>query len=252
VQAKVTIDKFLDGRLTVLQLEKGPRTSIDAIFLAAAVKANNTTKITILEAGTGCGIVSLALGLRLKDAQITGVEIQPDLCELARQNAKENRLENRICFINNDITKPVSKLDENLKPESFDHVVANPPYYEVGHARCSPHAARSQAYTLTDGMLEKWLQFLSTMTVPGGILTMIHRPETLPKLLSGLKNRFGGIAIYPLFSRPNLPAKRIIIHGTKGSRAPVGVYRGMVLHNTDGSFTDAANAVLRKGEPLAF
>jgi tRNA1(Val) A37 N6-methylase TrmN6 len=89
------------------------------------------------------------------------------------------------------------------------------------------------------------------MAAPKGRLTLIHRPDSLGELLGHLKGRFGDIAVFPLFPKRGEPAVRIIVQGRKGSRAGLKLLPGLVLHEADGSYTDAAEAVLRGGEALA-
>jgi tRNA1(Val) A37 N6-methylase TrmN6 len=81
-------------------------------------------------------------------------------------------------------------------------------------------------------------------------LTLIHRAEVLEELLSLLKGRFGALAIYPLFPKKGAPAKRVLVQGIKGSRAPLELLQGMVLHEADGSYTQEADLILRDGAGL--
>jgi tRNA1(Val) A37 N6-methylase TrmN6 len=88
------------------------------------------------------------------------------------------------------------------------------------------------------------------MAAPGAQLTLIHRPDTLGELLQLLAGRFGGVVIFPLFPRQDEPAARILVQARKGSRAGLGLLPGLVLHEDDGRYTDAAEAVLRGGQAL--
>ena len=98
--------------------------------------------------------------------------------------------------------------------------------------------------------MEIWVRFLTSMTAPRGTLTLIHRAEALDELLGLLKGRFGALAVFPLFPKQGTPAKRVLIQGIKGSRAPLEMLPGMVLHEADGSYTDPANHILRGGAGL--
>ena len=246
-------DSFLDGRLTIVQPASGPRAAIDALFLAAAVPAEACKAQKVLEAGAGTGVASLALCARVKDTHITGVEVQPELAALARENARLNAFEDRCRFIEADLTGGTGELENaGLVRESFDHVAANPPFYTRGRCREAADPQAAKAYSADSGDLEKWVRFLTTMAAPRATLTMIHRAELLGRLLALLEGRFGAVAIYPLFPREGAPAKRILVQGFKGSRAPVELLPGMVLHKPNGDYTDAADAVLRAMAGLTF
>jgi len=244
--AKTTRNAFLDGRLTILQPESGPRTAIDALFLAAAVPALAGKAQRVLEAGIGTGVASLALCARIGDTHITGVEVQPELAALARENARLNAVEDRCRIIEADITGGAQELaDAGLVRESFDHVAANPPYFTHGEVREQADPSTARAYISREGHLEKWVRFLTSMAAPRGTVTIIHRAEALGDFLALFEGRFGGVLIYPLFPREGVPAKRVLVQGIKGSRAPLELLPGMVLHARDGSYTEEADTILR-------
>ncbi len=158
--AKTTRNAFLDGCLTILQPESGPRTAIDALFLAAAVPALAGKAQRVLEAGMGTGVASLAICARIEDALITGVEVQPELAALARENARLNAFEDRCRIIEADITGGAQELeDAGLVRESFDHVAANPPFFTQGEVREGSDPSIARAYIAQDGYLEKWVRF---------------------------------------------------------------------------------------------
>lgn len=248
---KTTRDAFLDGRLSLLQPRNGPRAAIDALFLAAAIPAETGQAQAVLEAGTGTGIASLALCSRVNDCRVTSVDVQRELLDLARENVSQNKFDDRITLVEADITAS-GKTHEaaGLARESFHHVAANPPFFTRGEAREQADPSTARAYTSQPGDLEKWVRFLTAMAAPRGTLTLIHRAGALEEILALLKGRFGAVVVYPLFPKQGAPAKRVLVHGIKGSRAPLEVLPGMVLHEADGSYTEAADLILRGGAEL--
>lgn len=244
-----TEDAFLGGRLNISQVKDGSRAGLDAVFLAAACPAKSGQ--SALDAGTGSGIVALALATRVDGIAVTGIEIDPALAALATSNARRNNLSHRARFICADITGPATALtQQGLSLESFDHVLANPPFLATGEARLPPSSRRRRAHACTDDELQRWVKFLAAFCKPKGTATIIHRADALPKLLSHLDGRFGRLIVYPLFPREGEPAVRILIQGRKGSRAPLTVARGMVLHGEGNAFTPAASAILSNGAGL--
>ncbi|MDA7948460.1 MAG: methyltransferase domain-containing protein [Hyphomicrobiaceae bacterium] len=248
---KTTCDAFLDGRLTVCQPARGPRAAIDALFLAAAVPAVAGKAQRVLEAGAATGVASLALCRRVGDVRATGVELQSTLVELARKNAALNAMEDRLRFIEADVTLPWKQLEaEGLERESFEHVAANPPYYETGTVRERAHGGTATAYSFGSDQLEKWLRFLTTVLAPRGTVTLVNRADALATLLNLLDGRFGALTVFPLFPAEGSTASRVLVQGIKGSRAPLRVLRGLVLHTANGDYTSEANAVLRDAQAL--
>jgi tRNA1(Val) A37 N6-methylase TrmN6 len=89
------------------------------------------------------------------------------------------------------------------------------------------------------------------MLKPGGVLTLIHRAERLAEVLTALDGPLGELVVFPLWPRAgDRPAKRILVQGRKGSRGPLRLAPGLVLHEDDGRFSAAAEAVLRHAKAL--
>jgi tRNA1(Val) A37 N6-methylase TrmN6 len=62
--------------------------------------------------------------------------------------------------------------------------------------------------------------------------------------------RAGEIIVFPLWAGPDKPAKRIIVRARKAIETATRLTPGLVLHQSDGAYTAAAEAVLRHGAPL--
>ena len=244
-----TLDDFLGGRISVLQPEQGHRAGSDGVFLAASVPARASERV--LDAGAGVGVAGLCLLARIPALEVTAVEADASLCALAAGNAARNGVAGRFRVVEADVAAPAEALRaKGLMRESYDHVMANPPFHVAGSVRPAPDRGRAFAHVMGDGALEDWVRFLATMAAPKGFLTLIHRPDSLTNLLKLLERRFGDIAVFPLFSKGDEPATRVILQGRKGSRAGLKLLPGLVLHEPDGRYTEAAEAVLRGGEGL--
>jgi tRNA1(Val) A37 N6-methylase TrmN6 len=246
----LTDDAFLGGALHLLQPRKGARAGTDAVMLAASLAAEGPARV--LEAGCGAGAVALCLAWRLPRAHVTGVEIDPSLCELARRNAARNNLPDRIEIIEGDVTRQFAALEaKGVQREAYDHVVANPPYLPAKSARAPGNADKRRAHVMVPGGLDAWLRFLASCGAAGGRLWMIHRADALPDVLAALQGRFGGVRLFPLFPRAGAPATRVIVSATKGSRAALELLPGLTLHRPDGAYTETAEAILRHGAALS-
>ncbi len=244
-------DVFLGGRLKLRQPVSGLRAGLDAIVLAAALPISHEEPSCLLDAGAGSGIVGLAGALRAPHLNVTLLEIQPQLVELARQSVNLNDFDERITVIEADLTSPLKQLQPlGLEPETFDHVAANPPYQIVGEGRLPGNNLKSGASAMSHDALERWIRFLAAMVRPGGTATLVHRADAIGRLLASLQRRFGDIVVFPLFPHNGEPAHRVLIQGTKGSRAPLSLMPGLVLHQADGTFRPEIDAILRDGAGL--
>lgn len=245
-ELETTADWFFNGDLSLDQPKSGPRTAIDAFFLAAAIPEPVRGTLRVIEAGAGNGAVSLALALRVAEIFCVGVELEARLVHLAQSNARKNKLHERVQFVQGDVTKSQTmNTHPLLVREGFDHAIANPPYYFSGSARQSEDEIKGRAYVHTLGDLDSWIRFLTTATSAKGSLTLIHLPENLNLLLEVLDGRFGDLALFPLYPHVGKTASRIIIQGIKGSRGGTTLHQGLVLHETNGQYTEEANKILR-------
>lgn len=246
IPPSLTEDGFLNGRLRILQPEKGYRAGIDAVFLAASVPCAPGDKV--LEAGMGTGVAALCLAYRVPDLQITGIELAARYAMLAEENARRNDCGAGIKVIHADIKEALRRDVAHMPAAgSFAHAFANPPYFEDGKSTASPVALKAGAHNFSPEDLDLWIKAMHGLLEARGTATLIYRAEALAKLLSLFEGRFGDITVAPLFPRHGLAATRIIVQGVKGSRAPVQLLPGLVLHGDDGKFTPAAEAVLREG-----
>lgn len=252
VCAPVSRDAFLDGRLVLAQPLNGPRAAIDGVFLGAAIPVADQSSERVLDAGAGTGIVSLTLAACSEQTNIVGIERQSELVALARENAACNALASRVAFVVGDLTTKLTGLEAlGLERESFHHVAANPPYYTDGTARPPASASKREAHLAGADAIEEWMRFLVAMTKPGGTVTLIHRPDALPQILSAADGRYGGICVFPLFPRSGVSATRIIVQGIKGSKAPLTIADGLVLHDETGAYRAEVDAILKGRETLA-
>lgn len=244
--SSLTDDAFLGGKLQILQPEKGYRAGIDAVFLAASIPVADGE--TIFEAGIGAGVASLCVLARNPLLHITGIEVNSRYAVLCEQNAKRNNMSDMLRVIQGDV-KDAMRRDLAHMPEhgSFAHAFANPPYFEDGKVTPSPSVLKATAHAFGPEDLELWIKVMHAMVTLRGTVTLIHRAETLGKILTAMNGKFGDIRVAPLFARTGTAASRVIVQGVKGSRAPMQLLPGLILHEDSSAFTADAEAVLRDG-----
>lgn len=238
-------DAFLGGALTLRQPLKGFRSGHEAVLLAASIPA--VAGQSALEAGLGTGAASLCLLKRVPGVKVAGLEAHPDTALLARENALRNKLEERLEVLEGRVEAP----PEVLRQQSFHHVFANPPFLEEGEGLSADGEMRAGARMGPQGTLVAWADFCIRRAGPGGTVTLLHRADRLARILQELEGRCGAILIYPLWPKASAPAKRVIVRGVKGSRAPLQILPGLVLHTESGAYTGEVEATLRDGAPLA-
>jgi tRNA1(Val) A37 N6-methylase TrmN6 len=239
-------DRWLGGRLTLVQPKRGHRVGTDAALLIAA--AGDASQGRIVDVGAGVGAVGLALAERNPLASVDLVEIDPDLAALAEGNAARNGLEARIRVLRLDALNSRERREAGLL-ESAACVVTNPPFFEVGTVRGSPNEGKKRAHVLGPAGLAGWIQASLSMLAADGRFVMIHRPQALSAILAVIGSRLGGLALLPVYPAIGASAHRMLVSGVKGSKAPLRLAPGLVLHGAEGRLTDDAHAIHR-GERL--
>ena len=82
----------------------------------------------LLELGTGTGAISISLAKSFKNAEIVATDISNSALKNAKENAKINKVDNRIVF-------KKSNWLYNLNEEKYDYIVSNPPYLSKENAQ---------------------------------------------------------------------------------------------------------------------
>ena len=242
----LAVDRWLGGRLALVQPKSGHRVGTDAALLVAAA---GTPAGRIADIGAGIGAVGLALAQGSERAFADLVEIDPDLARLAEINAARNGLQARVRVLRLDVLRPVERREAGLADEIADCVVTNPPFFEPGTVRVSPDKGRARAHVLPPAeggaTLAAWLRASLALLKPGGRFVMIHRPDALATILAAVENRLGAVALLPVHPFAGAPAHRVLISGIKGSKAPLGIAPALILHQTGGGLTAEADAIHR-------
>lgn len=232
----------LNKQVRLKQVDKGFRTSMDSVMLAAACPIKSGQ--SLLDMGCGVGGAGICVHYRQKDIFLTGVDIQQDHIELARENAKLNDMHKRSEFICSDIR-------DYKKEVGFHHVVCNPPYLETGAHLRSPYDAKATAMGHDGDLCTKdWVKNACRMLKPEGTLTMVHEAGKIDKIIQSMECGFGAVEIIPLWSKLGRPAKRVIIRAVKGRKSPTIMHSGLILHDIDGEYSLDAEEILRHGKGL--
>jgi len=246
MQSSLSIDHFLDGRLVIRQPRVGYRAGSDPIFLAAAVPAKAGE--TVLDLGCGVGTASLCLLRRCPGLQVTGLDIQAELLDLARLNAAENHLDDAFTVIQGCMTQTPSPVPCH----HFHHVITNPPWYPPGSIQ--PPTAPSKAIGhMEEVSLDQWLHQAVRFLRPRGRLTVVHRADRLGDIIAALHPlTVGEICIHPLWPKSGRDASRVVVTARKDVKTPLRLCGGLLLHHDDGSYTPQAETILRNGGGLIF
>jgi len=233
-----TVDGLLNGRLQVIQKKKGYRFSLDALLLASFIRLGR--EHSLLDMGTGSGILALITAMRRPDARVVGIDIQADMVEMAMRSAALNGLEDRVMFRVGD----VRQIRRIYKAESFDAVVCNPPYRKVNSGRINPLGEKALARHEIGGTLRDFLEAACHVLRPGGRLFVIYPARRLASLVAGMREtalepkRYRGV-----HSRCDTTGTFILAEGCKGGGEELGVLPPLFIYRDSGGYTEAMEGI---------
>jgi len=116
-----------------------PRDETELLVEVAIEALNSAKNPTIIDIGTGSGCIAISLALALPTARVVATDISESALEIARRNARDLGVADRIEFICDDITN--STIDE-----IFNLIISNPPYIALGDEMVEPTVHQFQPH----------------------------------------------------------------------------------------------------------
>jgi tRNA1(Val) A37 N6-methylase TrmN6 len=244
---ETTIDGFLSGRVQVEQPVRGYRAATDPVYLAASIAAVSGDRI--LDVGCGVGTASLCLAARIADLHLTGIELQDKYAALAHANATRNAQNMNVVCAN------LAILPNDLRAQSFDHVMTNPPFF-TGELLSAPDNADKALAHVETMDLDTWIAISLKRLKSRGSFTIVHLAQRLPTILAAMDGPCGDIRVLPIAARNGRSAKRVLVQGIKTSKAPMKLLAPLIVHDgeihgEDGDdYSDITRQILRDGQAL--
>jgi tRNA1Val (adenine37-N6)-methyltransferase len=236
-----TLDFILGGRLKFFQPRRGYRFSVDAVLLAHFARPKPGARV--LELGAGCGVVAMILALLREPREVVALELQP---ALARQ-AERNRLLNGIDPMSVICGDLRARSIAGLVPESFDWVVANPPYRATGRGRESPSASRRMARSEYAATAVDFIRAAARYVRHGGRVAMVFTAIRSAELLAELRaHRLEPKRIRMVHPRAGARASTVLVEARKGGGTEVIVEPPLILYQEPGVYSEEARGILRR------
>ncbi len=236
----LTTDTFFNGRIQVKQNRSGYRFSIDAVLLAWHVRP--CMNDTILDLGTGCGIIPMILAYRNPGVKIYGIEVQTELAEIASLNVSENDMENRITILCMDMKS--LKHDVTFGP--VDLVVSNPPFRKAKSGRINPDQQRAIARHEIRTTLYDVVETARGMLKTSGRFVMVYPAERMTDILTQMRNsKIEPKAVRMVHSGKDTGAKMILVEGKKGGRSGLKIGSPIIIYRENGSYSDEVELMFK-------
>jgi tRNA1Val (adenine37-N6)-methyltransferase len=240
--AKSTVDTLFDTsqQIKIYQPKEGYRYSMDPVILASQVSPFPGCKI--IDIGCGCGIIPVILCHRYKDIHVTGVEIQSQLADFATKNIKENRMQDQVLILNQDIKTTSIEDTKGLA----DIVVANPPYKKRDTGRLNPNIQKAIARHEIKLDLSQFFSRAKSLLKPRGRLIFIFPADRLQEVLLGMTIKaFQLDWIQFIHTRKKNPAKLILVSGLREGHGSCIVRPPLFIYKTNNNPTNEYAAMFK-------
>ncbi|MCR4962309.1 MAG: tRNA1(Val) (adenine(37)-N6)-methyltransferase [Firmicutes bacterium] len=226
------MDELCRGGLRIIQNSTAPRFSLDAVLLAdfTPVKAGDS----IVDLGCGTGILPLLLYAKNPDCRIQGIELMPEMADMARRSVAMNRLEQSIRIDHGD----VRQIEKTVTKAAADTAVCNPPYYQPGKGKVSADALTAAARTEIHGVLSDFVAAAAFALKPLGCFYMIHRSVRFTETVVALESN----GLRPFLWRQVQPfagaeANLFLIAAVKGGVREMRLLPPLTVYESAGVYT---------------
>lgn len=206
---------------------------MDAVLLSGFAKVRKGE--TVLDIGTGTGIIPILLEAKTEGKHFTGLEIQAESADMALRSVALNGLSDKIDIITGDI----KEAEQLFRAASFDVVTTNPPYMIGNHGLTNPNEPKAIARHEICCTLEDVVREGSRLLKPNGRFYMVHRPFRLVEIFAVLtkydlepkRMRM----VYPYADKePNM----VLIEALRGGKSRITVEKPLIIYQSQGNYTD--------------
>lgn len=207
--------------------------SLDSVLLANFVSLVKGIE-TIVDFGTGNAPIPLLLTKRT-DAQLVGVEIQPEVADMAIRTISINGLEDQIRVIHDDL----KQMPTHFESGSVDVVVSNPPFFKyepTSNINKTEYLtiARHEVMATLDDIVKNAAYLLNN----NGYFAMVHRPDRMIDIIETFKKyKLEPKRMQLIYPKVGREAHMLLIEGRKNGRPGLRILPPFIVHEADGSYT---------------
>lgn len=233
-----------DERIKIIQSPTVFAFSLDAVLLAhfayVPIKRGN-----ILDLCSGNGVIPMLLSRRT-NAQITGVEIQERLYDMAARNIQMNDLDQQITMIHGDLRAMQTRLGQS----QFDVVVCNPPYFRTPKA--TEHnkndyltVARHEVHCTLDDVVKACKLHVR----PGGKVAIVHRPGRLVDIITAFRNyHLEPKRMQLIYPKMGKEANMLLIEAIRDGKPDLTILPPLYIYGSDNTYTKEAEEIIYGGK----
>ena len=227
------IDELGIKDLKIIQNKEWFCFGIDSVLLVNFAK-NIKKDANVLDLGTGSGVMPILLCGKTELKKVVGVEIQKEVCNMAKRSIELNKLNEKFEIINDSILN----LNKYYEKQLFDVVITNPPYKKKNTGIINPDEPKMIARHEITADLEDFIRVAKDMLKDKGEFYIVHRPERLVDIFDLMrKYKIEPKEIRFIFSKKDEEPKIVMIKGVKNAKSFLKVYPNLYIYDEKGNYT---------------
>lgn len=206
--------------------------SMDSVLIAHFPKLKKN--FNVLDLGTGTGVIPLLIADEVN--KICAVELNKNMAETARRNVELNNLQEKISVVEGDY-----RLHREIfATESFDVVIANPPYIPVKGGEVNKIFGVARARHEFTATLEDVVTAARYALKFHGSFCMVHIAGRLSEIIAALhRHQFEMKRLQIIQPKVGREANLIMLEAVVGAKpGSLKILPPLVVHNADNSYTD--------------
>ena len=236
------IDDLELNNLKIIQNKDGFCFGIDSVLLSDFAR-NIKKQATVIDLGTGTGIIPILLNAKSEVEKVIGVEIQSEVYDMAKRSIKLNKLENKIEIINENILN----LNKIYEKNTFDVVITNPPYKKKDTGILNENDKKIISRHEITANLEDFIRTAKELLKDKGELYMVHRPERLVDILSLMRiYKVEPKLLRFIFSEKEQPPKLVLIKGIKNAKPFLKIEKNLYIYDENKNYSEEIKKIYNK------
>lgn len=226
------IDELNRNNYVIIQNKEKFCFGMDAVLLSGFARVNENE--SVIDLGTGTGIIPILLKAKTKGKHFTGLEIQEESADMAKRSVCLNGLEADVDIIVGDI-KEASTI---FGTGSVEVVTSNPPYMTDQHGIKNPDMEKAIARHEVLCNLEDVVREAARLLKPNGRFYMVHRPFRLVEIF-GMLTKYKlepkrMKLVHPFVDKePNM----VLIECLKCGKSMINIEKPLIIYEKPGVYT---------------
>lgn len=222
---------FLTGDYKVLQDDDGYLFSADSVLLANLAKIG--VEDSVIDLGTGSGVLAILTAVKKGAKRVVGVEIDSATADMARRSVKMNKLDDKISIITGD----VKCIKDFVRAGEFDKAICNPPYFSADDG-FGTEGVKATARKQGENTIDHFVKAGAYALKNGGDFFVVYKADRLVEVVTALhENGLEPKHITYIYPKLSKGVDTVIISAKKGGKTGLQSST-LILMDEEGKYLD--------------